>query len=348
MKQLVLSSLLLLFSTYAFSQTPQGISYQAIAFDTSGSPVTDGNVGIRISILDNAADGTAVYTETHTKLTNAQGLFNLNIGQGTADTGTFSAINWSINSKFLKVEVDPAGGTNYTITGTNQLMSVPYALYSGSTNVSNLPQSIRTRSNTSETIVIYTDTNAYGFYQNSTGGGFWSSTSISGTPIGAIASDDTIVIYTDNNAYGFYQNDTGGGFWSSTSIGGTPIGAIASNDTIVVYTDINAYGFYQNPTGGGFWSSTSIGGNGVKAVASNETIVLYTDINAYGFYQNTSGGGFWSSTSIGGTPIGAVASMNTIAIYTDINAYGFYQNPTGGGFWSSTSISGSFIDAISR
>jgi hypothetical protein len=130
MKNSLFLLLALLITIESYSQVPQGISYQAVAFNTSGSPVVNGNVGVKISILDNSTSGTVVYSETHLILTNAQGLFNLNIGQGTPSTGTFSSINWGTNSKFLKVEVDPAGGTNYTNIGTNQLMSVPFALYS--------------------------------------------------------------------------------------------------------------------------------------------------------------------------------------------------------------------------
>jgi hypothetical protein len=130
MKNSLFLLLVLLITVGSYSQVPQGISYQAVAFNTSGNPVVNGNVGVKISILDNSIQGTVVYSETHLKLTNAQGLFNLNIGQGTPSTGPFSSINWETNSKFLKVEVDPAGGTNYTNIGTNQLMSVPYTFYS--------------------------------------------------------------------------------------------------------------------------------------------------------------------------------------------------------------------------
>ncbi|MFP5436403.1 MAG: hypothetical protein ACLGH8_01285 [Bacteroidia bacterium] len=133
MKRILLSALFLA-STYTFAQAPQGISYQAVAFSSTGSPVVNGNIGIKISLLDSSTTGTVLYSETHTKPTNAQGLFNLNIGQGTAVTGTFSAINWGGTAKFVKIEVDPAGGTNYTIVGTNQLMSVPYALYADKVN----------------------------------------------------------------------------------------------------------------------------------------------------------------------------------------------------------------------
>ena len=130
MKNSLFLLLALLITIKSYSQVPQGISYQAVAFNTSGSPVVNGNVGIRISILDNSINGTVVYSETHAKTTNAQGLFNLNIGQGSAIGTTFSSLNWGTNSKFLKVEVDPNGGANYTNIGTNQLMSVPYSLYS--------------------------------------------------------------------------------------------------------------------------------------------------------------------------------------------------------------------------
>ncbi|TPD66952.1 cadherin repeat domain-containing protein [Flavobacterium microcysteis] len=127
MKKLLLITALF-FAFFASAQVPQGISYQAIALNSSGAPIVNSNVGIRLSVLDNTATGTVLYAETHTKTTNAQGLFATIIGQGSATTGTFSAINWATNPKFLKVELDVAGGTNYVLTGTTQLLSVPYAL----------------------------------------------------------------------------------------------------------------------------------------------------------------------------------------------------------------------------
>jgi hypothetical protein len=70
------------------------ISYQAIAANGSGNPIVNSNVGVRLSILDNSASGSTLYIETQTKTTNAQGLFNLVIGQGTVTAGTFAGINW--------------------------------------------------------------------------------------------------------------------------------------------------------------------------------------------------------------------------------------------------------------
>ncbi len=117
----------LFLATFASAQVPQAFSYQTIAFNASGAPVANGNVAFRISILENSATGTVLYTETQTKTSNAKGLVNLNIGQGTATAGNFGAITWGSNPKFVKVEMDPAGGSSYTNVGVNQLMSVPYA-----------------------------------------------------------------------------------------------------------------------------------------------------------------------------------------------------------------------------
>jgi len=117
----------LVIATLVNAQIPQAFSYQTIAFNASGAPISNGNIALKISILDNTATGNVLYTETHAKTTNSKGLVNLNIGQGTATTGNFGGINWGSNPKFVKVELDPQGGSNYTNVGVNQLMSVPYA-----------------------------------------------------------------------------------------------------------------------------------------------------------------------------------------------------------------------------
>lgn len=121
------TSIGLFLATLLSAQVPQAFSYQTIAFNASGAPIANGNVALKISILENSATGTVLYTETHNKTTNSKGLVNLNIGQGTSTTGTFGGINWGANTKFVKVEMDPAGGSNYTNVGVNQLMSVPYS-----------------------------------------------------------------------------------------------------------------------------------------------------------------------------------------------------------------------------
>lgn len=111
------------------AQAPQKFSYQIVIRNASNVLVANQAVGIKISILQGSATGTAVYVETHTPTTNANGLASIEIGAGTVSSGVFSTINWSTGTYFVQSDVDPTGGTNYTITGTNQLLSVPYALY---------------------------------------------------------------------------------------------------------------------------------------------------------------------------------------------------------------------------
>ena len=102
------------------------MSYQAVIRNSSNQLVTSQIVGMKISILQGSATGTPVYTETQTPTTNANGLVSIEIG---GETG-FDAINWASGSYFMKTETDPDGGTNYTIAGTSQLLSVPFALHS--------------------------------------------------------------------------------------------------------------------------------------------------------------------------------------------------------------------------
>jgi hypothetical protein len=84
---------------------------------------------MRISILQGTATGTSVYTETQNPSTNANGLIAIEIGTGIVVSGSFSNIDWANGPYFVKTETDPNGGSNYTLTGTSQLLSVPYALH---------------------------------------------------------------------------------------------------------------------------------------------------------------------------------------------------------------------------
>jgi len=130
---LILAALLV--TTGIYAQAPQKMSYQAVIRDNSNALVTTTPVGMKISVLQGSATGTVVYAETQTPSTNANGLVSIEIGAGTPVTGTFAGINWATGPYFIKTETDPTGGTNYTIVGTNQLLSVPYALYSGNAHV---------------------------------------------------------------------------------------------------------------------------------------------------------------------------------------------------------------------
>ena len=121
----------LLLTLSSFAQAPEKMSYQAVIRDASNTLVTNQQVGMQISILQGS---TAVYEETQTPTSNTNGLVSLEIGTGTVISGSFTAIDWSSGTYFIKTETDPAGGTNYAITGTSQLLSVPYALYANTSS----------------------------------------------------------------------------------------------------------------------------------------------------------------------------------------------------------------------
>src|SRR5574344_2487641 len=118
-----------LLTASVFAQSPNKMSYQAVIRDASDILVTDTQIGMQISILQGSTSGTAVYVETQEPTTNTNGLVSLEIGAGTVVSGDFLTIDWANGPYFIKTETDPAGGTDYSITGTSQLLSVPYALH---------------------------------------------------------------------------------------------------------------------------------------------------------------------------------------------------------------------------
>ena len=130
MKKLLLYLFTLVLTTATvFAQAPQKFSYQAVVRNANNTLVANSSVGVRVSVLQGNASGTAVYAETHIATTNTNGLFTLEVGAGTMQTGSFLNVEWMNGPYFLKSEIDPDGGTNYSITSTQQLLSVPYALY---------------------------------------------------------------------------------------------------------------------------------------------------------------------------------------------------------------------------
>lgn len=120
-----------LLTVLVVAQSPEKMSYQAVIRDTNNNLVMSYPVGIRVSILQGAPGGLEVYNELFNPnpQTNANGLLTIEIGTGIPLTGTFAGIDWSAGPYFIKTEVDPTGSTNYTVTGTTQLLSVPYALH---------------------------------------------------------------------------------------------------------------------------------------------------------------------------------------------------------------------------
>jgi hypothetical protein len=131
MKKITAILALALLSLSVFAQAPQRMTYQAVVRNSSDALVQSSPIGMKVTLLQGGVSGTEVYVETHATQTNQNGLLNIEIGGGTVVTGTYeNGIFWAGGPYFLKTEIDPLGGANYTITATSELLSVPYSNYS--------------------------------------------------------------------------------------------------------------------------------------------------------------------------------------------------------------------------
>ncbi len=227
LKNILTIILLVLSFIAAQAQAPQGIPYQAIARNSVGAPLANTTISVRFTVRDNSATGVTLYRETHTVTTSPQGMFSLTVGQGTPTTGTFASINWGTNAKFMRVELDPTGGSSYIDMGTLQMMSVPYALNAGTLKF--------TVSNTGDTLhsgngnfVIVPGISA----ANCT----VSAGTITGTAIVAVGSTTAL------------SSVVTGGVWSSSASGIATVGStgevtgVATGTATVSYTVTNGCG----------------------------------------------------------------------------------------------------------
>ena len=150
---------LILLPIFGFSQAPQKINFQSILRNTNGEVVVNKAVSLKISILSGSINGISVYSETHAKTTDVSGLISLQIGNGTVINGAFSTILWGNAAYFIKLEADFNGGSNYVLLGTQELMSVPYALYASKTDTSvlNLTNRFISKVNISDTASMLTN-----------------------------------------------------------------------------------------------------------------------------------------------------------------------------------------------
>ena len=332
----------ILISIITFAQVPQGISYQAIALNSSGNPVVSSNVGVRLSVLDNSATGTVLYTETQTKTTNTQGLFNLVIGQGTPSTGTFSAINWGTNSKFLKVEMDVTSGTNYALVGTTQLLSVPYALHAESVSSiagnTNINDEIVENKTSNYAFMDYYDHKAYAYNTSTNSWSFQSFNPSAAPDLVTSNGNFGFIDYYDNKAYTYNGKS---GTWSSQLFNGSlSPNLIVSNGSFAFmdYYDNKAYA-YNSITGS--WSFQSFNPSASPDfVASNGNFgfVDYYNNSAYVYNSHT---GIWLPQTFNSS-----ASPDLIASNRNFSFVDFYDNKVyifngQNGVWSSQTFNNS-------
>jgi hypothetical protein len=132
------------------AQTPQGFNYQATVRNTTGELIVNSNVYFKFNVIQGSQTADPIFTETHEILTDDLGQVNLIIGQGTANTGVFSELDWSLGSYYLGIQLSIDGPNDYVAMGTTQLLSVPYALYaanSGNTTTTPNLESVLAQSN---------------------------------------------------------------------------------------------------------------------------------------------------------------------------------------------------------
>ena len=121
-------------SSMVFSQSPQGINYQAVVRDADGVLYENQTITVifKLVVLET---GNISWEESHQVQTNDFGLFTTIIGQGETNSNTsFSDLNWAEGTIFITVDIDfdNEGPQPPVDFGETQLLSVPYAFFSNS------------------------------------------------------------------------------------------------------------------------------------------------------------------------------------------------------------------------
>jgi trimeric autotransporter adhesin len=323
-----ISILILLFCLLTFpvhSQTPAAFKYQAAVRDNSGNILANKSVTFRISILQGGINGSQVYSELHAKITSSLGLVDLEIGNGTSPSGSFSSINWAVSTYFIKIEMDPAGGIAFQMLGTSQLLSVPYALMAKDVESVSTDATLTGSGNDASPLKIAP--------QSATGGQVlkWNGTTWK-------PGSDLTGTTSPGGTSGQVQFNNGGSFggngnliWDNTNLHlgigiaspGYPLHVLTSSDT-GVYGETSysgGIGIFGNATAAGGagtgvkGSTSSAGGYGVYGYAGPTTSA---STGVCGWATSASGG-------IGVQGINAATSGTTYGIYGRVSSSDGYS-----------------------
>lgn len=205
---------------YLQAQAPNLFSYQAVIRDGSGSLVINTNIGLELKIRQGSSTGTVLYSETQKQSSNANGLVTAQIGAGTVVSGNINTIDWSKGPYFLESNSDPTGGTNYSIKGTIQLLSVPYALYA----------SKAANANTTNVIAGQGMKKSGDTLHAQIGIDLWNAGKIKGKPVSAIAPIKDDVLQWNGTEWTPAKISTGGGGGTLNVVAGN--GMKKSGDTL--------------------------------------------------------------------------------------------------------------------
>lgn len=328
MKKILLSFGIVLGLFMGLAQAPEKMSYQAVMRNGSGQLLSNQAVAVKVSVLEGSPAGTLVYSERLTGNTNVNGLISLEVGTGTVLSGVFSTINWPSGSYYLKTETDPAGGTNYTITGTSQLLSVPYAMYAKSAGGGGGTFTIPYANTVNNAATLFSLTND---------GDGTSLEGINNTTTSSISAVRGIVNSTApggfSSAVRGINNGTGGlgiGVWGSQNGSGWGVYGTTPNG-LGVYgnSTANGTGVYANSNTGTGLTATS--NSGIPATISilnnaNANNVLNASSVGNGTVVNVSttgsGAGVRSSTAGGFSIHGMTSAQTSAGVVGDNNGAG--------------------------
>ena len=225
-KLLSIIGAVLLMSSAVFAQAPEKISYQAVVRNSNGDLINNQSIGMQVSVLQGSASGAVIYVETQMPTSNTSGLVSIEIGTGFVVSGTFLSIDWGSDSYFMKIETDLAGGTNYTLTSTSELLSVPYALHAKTAESVSGP--ITESQNLSD--VIAEDNNANDQIKNVT------------DPTDS--QDAATKTYVDNRTWNeMLFNDRSAHNSSIYEVGGMSMGTISNTPSAMLHMSSSTQGF---------------------------------------------------------------------------------------------------------
>jgi len=292
------SSLLLLcgFIVTSLAQAPASFSYQGVLRDNSGNILANHTAAFRFSLRSFNPLGLIVYRETNNLTTNAFGLFSTAIGTGTVVAGDINTINWTAGSMFLQVEVDVANGSNYTDMGTSQLLSVPYAMHSTTSENIELPFHD----------TIYDAQDAFYVYNDGNGGGL----------VGVVGTGDQMGNYV-------------------AAVKGIALPSFSNTAGIGVSGQINSYNGIgvkgYNQSGWGMWGETDYG-TAIRAEANSGKALWAesTDGDAGYFYSEN---GYALTTEGGWTGIGTTQPAAPLHVWSDGNLWDLDLSGSYGDFY---------------
>lgn len=378
MKQLTF--ILSLFASALLSaQSPQGINYQSVLRDDSGIPLAAEAADVRVRILQDAPGGTEVYAEEHSTTSSTLGLINLVIGDGMPLAGEFDEIPWESGPFFAEIAVDVDQLGDYTVLGTQQLMSVPYALHSATADLAlNAPEgpqgpqgppgppgedgadglngldgaTIATGAGAPSGTPLnnddlYVDTESGDLYV-ATSGTWMLESNLTG-PQGPPGPQGE----TGNEGPQGEAGETGPvgppgpqGIQGPQGIPG-PISScesLSSGDgKVVVYTPTHAYGYGLNSLPTFVWVDTELQGELQGAVAGDSSIVVFTDTHAYAFGNNSFPSSVWYTQELSAPVVGSVVAAGHVVLYSNQNAYAFSRLSTGSGNWFTEELDGQVL-----